>query len=292
MSRFAPSARSRAAALAGAALMCSSAAVAGSIEVSFENLASDDGGFFFTPVWGAFHNGEFDVYTSGEPASNFPGLEELAEDGNNDVLSEDFNASSAAAAGGVDFTLPGLDVGPPPINPGETATTVIDTGDTTVNRYFSYASMLIPTNDIFVANANPLAHEVYDEDGAFAGDVVIEIFGSSLRDAGTEVNDITAGAAFSALGGDPSDENGVITTFNNNPALADYLVTINGTPTVAGTTIDADISGATPLARITLTNAEVAGGGDDDGPAVVPTPSAAVAGLALMGLVGARRRRA
>ena len=56
------------------------------------------------------------------------------------------------------------------------------------NRFFSYASMVIPSNDAFIASADPTAHAVFDELGNFVGGSFV-VYGSRVRDAGTEVND-------------------------------------------------------------------------------------------------------
>lgn len=56
------------------------------------------------------------------------------------------------------------------------------------SRYFSYATMIIPSNDAFIANGNPMAHRIFDDAGNFLGADFI-VLGSSVLDAGTEVND-------------------------------------------------------------------------------------------------------
>lgn len=266
---------------AGLSVAASGAASATDVSVTIENVQGD-GGYFFTPFWGAFHNGQFDVYSSGEAASNFPGLEALAEDGNIAPFSAAFNSSPAQAAGGIDFIQAAADIAPPPFEPGESSTQTYDVGDSSVNRYFSYASMLIPSNDIFVGNANPFGIEVFDVAGNFNGEQVIEIFGSSLRDAGTEVNDINGGAAFSANGGTSTSEALLISTFDSSNALPDYLnIAVNGTDTVTGATINTTVTSQTLLARIVISQ----------GDSVIPAPSAAAGSLGLMGLLLTRRRR-
>ena len=73
--------------------------------------------------------------------------------------------------------------------PGETESTRLTlNGTPSQNRYLSYASMLFPTNDGFVANDDPKAIEVFDEDGNFLG-ADFMVLGSQALDAGTEVND-------------------------------------------------------------------------------------------------------
>ena len=170
------------------------------IEVQVENLSPSDG-FFFTPVWSGFHDGSFDLFNSGEAAS--PGLELIAEEGNFSTLSAEFAGSGTDGA----VFSPGGFGGAPVFDPGETSSAVFDISAN--DRYFSFASMIIPSNDAFIGNSNPLAYEVLDSNGEFTGPIVIEIFGADIYDAGTEVND-AQGAAFSALGGISSDEGGVV----------------------------------------------------------------------------------
>lgn len=158
------------------------------VRVTIENLAPETG-TFLTPFWVGFHNGTFDVYDSGAPAS--AALERLAEDGNTAPLSADFAASGAGA---VDATI----LGPAgPIAPGEVATMTFNLDPlAAVNRFFSYASMVIPSNDAFVGSASPNAHAVFDELGNFVGGSFV-IYSSRVRDAGTEVNDeVPANTAF------------------------------------------------------------------------------------------------
>lgn len=50
------------------------------LQVSIENL-SPVGGLVATPVWVGFHNGQFEVGKLSRPASEFPGLELIAEEG-------------------------------------------------------------------------------------------------------------------------------------------------------------------------------------------------------------------
>lgn len=136
-------------------------------------------GTCFTPTWIGIHDGSFSVFTLGEAASE--ALERLAEDGNNAPLMEDFMASP----GGVfDFN-----VGDGPICPGDTVTTEI-TLDVIegVTHYFSYATMILPSNDAFVANAAPTTIAIFGENSELI-DLAIDVSGSSVLDAGTEVND-------------------------------------------------------------------------------------------------------
>ncbi|RNC81916.1 MAG: PEP-CTERM sorting domain-containing protein [Phycisphaera sp.] len=249
------------------------ATLAQPVTITFDNLQSD-GGFFFTPVWVGLHDGSFDSYDGGTFASAWPGLTELAEDGDTGPISAQFGSVTGGV--GVDGTLFGSD-GHPTLAPGESGSIVLEAGDATTNRYFSYASMLVPTNDIFAANGNPFAHEVFDAAGNFNGPLTIEIYGSSLNDNGTEVNDAFGGAAFSANGGVGADENFVIRNVFEGANLgtdAQYFASFVGTNTATGELITHVPGPDKLLARIT----------------VVPSPASASL-LAAAGIWGARRRR-
>jgi len=153
-----------------------------SVTVVIENLAPM-GGTFLTPVWVGFHDGGFDLYDNGAPVS--AALERLAEDGNTAPLSAAFDASGN---GTVQATLLS-DFGIPPLAPGETATrTFMLDGDNAANRFFSYASMVIPSNDAFIANGNPRGHKLFNRGGHFLGADFI-VYGSAVLDAGSELND-------------------------------------------------------------------------------------------------------
>ncbi len=154
------------------------------VTVEITNLAPE-GGTIQTPVWVGSHDGSFDLYDRDAPIS--PELERLAEDGNVDPLVAAF-AESGAGTDAVAFGDNGPDV-PPVIFPGDTATVsfLVDTtrGE---NQYFSYASMVIPSNDAFVANGNPMAHKIFNDRGRFMPASFI-VTGAEVLDAGSEVND-------------------------------------------------------------------------------------------------------
>ena len=179
------------------------------VVVTIEN-GQPSRGAFLTPVWIGLHDGSFDTHDLGQPASVPLGgreLEAVAEDGNNGPISDTFA-----------FRLPdapqirGLAGPSGPLAPGDTAGATIRV-DPASDRYFSYASMILPSNDFFVANDDPFAIELFDESGAFvARDFTVT--GELAADAGTEVNDeIASNVAF--LGQSAPDtgvtENGVVT---------------------------------------------------------------------------------
>ncbi len=156
---------------------------AATLKITVDNLAPTNG-TFLTPVWFGFHDGNFDLYDRGEPVTE--GLERVAEDGIVSALNDEF---TAADDGEVQGAILGLTGAPGPIDPGESASFEVDLDASAASsRYFSYASMVIPSNDFFIANGNPLAHRIFDDAGNFVGaDFVIT--GAQVLDAGSEVND-------------------------------------------------------------------------------------------------------
>lgn len=164
--------------LAGALLAVPASAF--EVKVTVENVAPE-GGVILTPMWVGFHKGQFDSYDGGVSVDGFPGMEQIAEDGNFMPLSNDFNLQVPMGVDGAVFGTNG------PIFPGESAELTVEINPD-YHRYFSYVSMAIPSNDAFVANGNPLAHRVFDTNGNFTP-LSFYILGKEVNDAGTEVND-------------------------------------------------------------------------------------------------------
>lgn len=191
--------------------------------VTIENLAPV-AGTFQTPFWVGFHEGDFDTYDGNTPASSRPrpgsnAMEALCEDGNNGPIAADF----ADLSEGVDATIPGPNG---PIAPGDIAsrTFVLDGSDPNL-AYFSYASMILPSNDFCISNGNPRAHLVFDDAGNFIAESFF-VAGSEVLDAGTEVNDeIPANTAFfgQASPNTGVDENGVIGTIGSDLEESGFL---------------------------------------------------------------------
>ncbi|MEL4896446.1 spondin domain-containing protein [Crocosphaera sp. Alani8] len=221
----------------GSVVATAATAQALTLKVEIENLGPD-GGVALTPVWVGFHDGSFDIYNGGLTSQE--GLERIAEDGNTMPISMDFLSNRTYVQNGVsglfDSTQVGTRVdgaiGEAPITAGTMATSTFEVTPDNSNLYFSYTSMILPSNDYFLANADPLAHSLTT---LFSGEdsfISFEIgLPGSFRDAGTEVNDFNT----SAPGGDPNplfpglppgqsgpndgaDENGVITSVTDSYA--------------------------------------------------------------------------
>lgn len=152
------------------------------VKVTITSLVPTQG-VEFTPVWVGFHDGSFDTYNLGEPAS--AALERLAEDGNTAPISDAFSAAGYDRQ----TTLLGSAIGSPRFEPGDSGSFIFDLdGSNPDHRYFSLLSMVVPSNDAFFGNPNPIGHRIFNDDGSFKGDDFI-VMGAGVRDAGTEVND-------------------------------------------------------------------------------------------------------
>ncbi|NEP91364.1 MAG: hypothetical protein F6K18_33725 [Okeania sp. SIO2C2] len=193
------------------------------ITVIVENVASGadaDSSIFFSKMWVGFHDGDFDLFNSNPSEAATPGLERLAEDAIIEptgefttTLSTEFDSSGAGTVQGIvqgpvvegsdfrDFFQGDI---------GVAQFTVDENADS--SSYFSYASMILPSNDAFTGNGNPTRFEIFDENGNFLGlDFVAN--GTDIWDAGTEVNDEEP-ANTAALGQEAPDtgvdENGTV----------------------------------------------------------------------------------
>lgn len=213
------------------------------LDVTVENL-SDDGGLYLTPFFVAIHDGSFDIATAGRRAENFGGLEALAEEGETSELTDRL-AEEVENSTGATITSPEGFPGAPVFDPGEVVTQTINVTNPGENRFFSFASMLIPSNDAFIANLSRRAHSLFSRSGEFRGPVEIMVYGRDVWDAGTEVNNPTGGAAFSTEGGESQDEGGRI---RRSRGLDDFI----GTGVPSGGQVDAAFSRRTPIARITI----------------------------------------
>ena len=123
------------------------------------------------PALLSFHDGNNDFFDVGSAASG--GLEELAEVGSTGTLQNSLTTGNnlTVANGG-------------PFFPGNSVTTTFQIDDTNTN--FSFAAMLLPSNDWFIGN-----DQAYDISGLINGPLgsssTFEF--STVYDAGTELED-------------------------------------------------------------------------------------------------------
>ncbi|MEP4890430.1 MAG: spondin domain-containing protein [Aliiglaciecola sp.] len=219
------------------------------IEVQVSSLF-DEGGLAITPVWLGFHDGTFDSFDAGSAASS--SLQNLAENGMTAGIESDFSMENPM---GVQTVLTAPSGSAPVFEPGETATSSLLEIDAMSSGYFSFLSMLIPTNDAFIGNEDPMAYSLFNVGGDFVG-LDILVLGSSVWDSGTELN---RGFGSPFLQGADAEarqnENGVVTFHNGLEVLPGGLAIIGGT-TATGYTIDQAAADFTAngfeVARITV----------------------------------------
>jgi hypothetical protein len=238
----------------------------GLLEISVTNN-QPNGGFAISPVWVGVHDGTFTTFTPGSTAS--ASIQAVAELADTSKITADFTGHGAQTT-----------VGGMPYVPGASVTSFLNVADPATERYLSFAAMVVPSNDFFIANADPKAFQLFDAAGNFLGLRTIEIFGANVWDAGTEVDNINFGAAFIVGDNiqDHVDANGTImAVFGGGTDFSAYLSSIDGKPTPAGYDISHLISSGDLIATIQISS--------------VPEPSTlALFALGMPGAVLATRR--
>ncbi len=233
------------------------------VTVTFENIAPTNS-ISYAPIRVGFNNGTFDSFDINTPAG--PEIISVAEGGTGNAW---FPAFAAADPGAVLGT-----VGGGPITPGATVSQTFRV-DTSVNQFFTFAGMVIPSNDLFIGNDNPAGIQLFDNAGNLLVNQINQT-AAAIWDAGSE-EAIVANAAFLVNGNnaDRVAENGVVTFDFSELSVYD------GEVTGAGYTFDADlIAAGTAINRISFAAT------------AVPEPSSAMLlGLASFGFVYSRRRR-
>ena len=231
------------------------------IRVTIQNLAPTNS-VSFAPLRVGFNNGTFDAFNAGQAAT--APIISIAEGGGGQDWFPAFAAADPTATVG---TVVGSPAGP--LQPGVTASTDF-TVDPAVNRFFTFGSMVVPSNDHFIGNDNPMQYMLFNAAGQL-NITTISQFGRDVWDNGSEL-EIPANAAF-LVGGVNAQrvpQNGVV---NFNFALLD---TFNGLTTAAGYTFNRQFGANDEIYRISF--------------ALVPAPAAAAL-LGIGGLTLARRRR-
>lgn len=244
--------------------VAASTSPAADIGITITNQAPA-GGFAFSPVWLGIHDGTFDTFDPGSAAS--ADVEAVAELGNTAPVTTAFSGAGPQTT----LASPGG-----PYTPGASASTTLSVPNPATTRYLSFLAMVVPSNDFFMGNGDPLGIELFDGAGNFNGPMTITVLGGNVWDAGTEVNNVNDGVAFimgsDATGG--TDENGTITLVL--PGASGFLDTVLGQTTAAGYDISQLFGASDVIATIEI----------------VPEPSTlALAAIGIGLLVAVRRRR-
>ncbi len=215
----------------------------------------------FAPLHVGFHRGVFDSFNIGDVAG--AGIISVAEGGAGGQWQADFAAADPTATRG---TIGGL------LTPGSSASLsfLVNTG---MNPYFSFASMVVPSNDFFIGNDNPFL--LFDPMGNLTVNTIFQTT-NQIWDAGSELFD-PAAAAFVGNNSLRTDQNSVV-AFN----FAE-LKGFNGLTTGAGYQFDSQLTANQNVYRIDFTSAPVT---------TVPEPgTVALLGGGLLAMAWTVRRR-
>lgn len=234
------------------------------VTVTITNLAAPNS-VSFAPLHLGFHRGAFDAFNIGNPAA--PGIVSVAEGGAGGQWQADFAAADPTATRGIigGALLPGQ---------SRSQSFIVNAG---MNQFFTFASMVIPSNDFFIGNDNPQGFRLFDDAGNLLINSITQTAGQ-IWDAGSEAFSI-GGAAFLVNGINDvrTPQNGVV-SFN-----FEELLRFNGEMTAAGYVFNSGLTAGQEIYRIEFTSASV-----------VPEPSSVIllgSGLMMLG-VAVRRRRA
>ncbi|WP_298974740.1 spondin domain-containing protein [uncultured Roseobacter sp.] len=234
------------------------------------------GGLSITPLYTALHDGNFDAFDLGGTAS--PGLELIAETGMPSAIA----AERRAIDGDSQPLVLASPNGPPPVQPGERVSGILEVNASEA-LYFTFLSMLLPSNDHFIGNDDPLAYQIFDAAGNFTGNRTINVTGAQIYDAGTEANGLE-GAAF-IQGVDIEDSPTGEGSIQQGLSLSDELFG-EGVLLATGDTLNPALidftsnPGAFNLLTIQITEV-----------APVPLPATAPLLLGALGFMGWRHRR-
>ncbi len=215
-----------------------------SLRVTIENLAPQKS-ITFAPLRVGFNGGGYDSFNNGQAAS--PAIISIAEGGSGADWFPAFAAADATATLGT--------VGGGPLLPG--ATMMADfMVDPAVNRFFTFASMVVPSNDHFIGNDSPMAYPIFDANGDLVVSSILQTAGD-IWDAGSEVTDpMNAAFLMGGMNDLRTPENGVV-NFNFSELNA-----YNGLTTAAGYVFSNVTNANTPVYRISF--------------AVIPEPASAL----------------
>jgi hypothetical protein len=198
------------------------------LRVTVENLAPANS-VSFAPLRFGFGNGSFDTFNEGQAAfllgqptiAQAP-IVTIAEGGSGSTWFPAF-ASAEPNSNRDSVTGP-----TGPFTPGSSNSAVFSID--TANRFFTFGSMAVPSNDYFVGNDSPTRYPVFDANGTLILTSILQE-ARDIWDAGSETEN-PANAAFLVNGNNDlrKDENGVVThdfaglsIFNGQTTAAGYV---------------------------------------------------------------------
>lgn len=221
-------------------------AAAVQVRVTVENLAPENS-VSLAPFRFGFSNGTFDAFDNnavafllGEADISQAPIVTIAEGGSGLTWFPAFEAAEPNANLG---SVLGPTV--PPFLPGQSnaATFEIDPS----NRFFTFGTMVVPSNDHFLGNDSPTLFEIFDAGGNLIRDTIVED-ASRIWDAGSETQN-PANAAFLVDGVNDLREN------EGNPVMFNFsnLQAFDGLETAAGYIFDSSLLASdTPVIRISF----------------------------------------
>ena len=230
------------------------------VSVNIENLAPANS-VSFAPLHLGFNNGTFDAFNLGQVGN--AATVSVAEGGAGGAWQAAFAAADPTAVRG---TIGG------PLFPGASKS-VSFMVDSVLNPFFTFAAMVIPSNDFFIGNDAPTEYRLLNAAGALQINS-ITVKANEIWDAGSEVFD-PAASAF--VGSNSLRANqGSVVAFN----FAEFFG-YNGLTTAAGYTFNSQLAANTDVYRISFSAI----------PAVPEPERYAVMGAGLLAVGALARRR-
>ncbi len=231
-----------------------------SLTITAENLAPTNS-ISFAPLHFGVHSNTFDAFNIGQVAT--APIISVAEGGGGMAWQAAFAAADPTATRGT--------IGMP-LFPGMSRSLTVMV-DTTINPFFTFAAMAVPSNDFFIGNDSAI--RLFNDDGSLAR-TSINQKARQIWDAGSELLDPAAAAFVVGGNNDLRTAQGSVVAFNFGELHA-----FNGLTTAANYTFNSQLTGDTDVYRISF--------------AIAPVPEPETYALMLSGflVIGsiARRRR-